>query len=215
MRVGVVEDDPLYGESVRGSLEQLSLMESIRIFQTAEELLEDVDSLDFDILILDISLPGMSGIDLSTILSLRRPEIKRIILTTLATENLIFDALRSGCLGYLLKSELDDLGKILTIILEGGAIMSPTIALRVLKNFSTVDVEKTSEEHNLSKREKQILEHLAQGNSPQNVATALGISIHTVRSHLKRIYEKLNVKNRIELMKRTYELGFLKDRPDE
>ena len=111
---------------------------------------------------------------------------------------MIFKALQHGCLGYILKSELENITETIDIILKGGAIISPMIALRVMKSFQ--QEKPVSEDSALTTREKQVIEELASGYTPAKVAELMNLSLHTVRTHIKNIYRKLNVNSSQELL---------------
>ena len=157
----------------------------------------------FDLLFLDIMLPGMSGLDLLPLLHEYRLPAKTIVMSTLATEDVIVRAIQRGAIGYLWKSELRNIGEAIDIALGGGAAVSPTIALRMMQRFRTSEVQESP----LTARETQILEILISGVNCDRCAELIGTTVNTVRKHVRNIYEKLQVKNRTELVRRAKDFG--------
>jgi DNA-binding NarL/FixJ family response regulator len=201
--IGIVEDDTIFRKRFAEHLAGCEFVSSVREWKSAEDFItENTDNLD--ILFIDINLPGMSGIDLSASLSVTRPDLKRVILTTLSTNEHIMSALRSGCIGYMLKQEIEESDSIIKILMAGGALITPSIALHVMQTFRKIN----DGELNLTHREKQILELVIDGSDVQRVSEFLDISIHTVRDHVKNIYRKLNVSNRVELINVAKRMGF-------
>jgi DNA-binding NarL/FixJ family response regulator len=151
-----------------------------------------------DVALIDINLPGMSGIELVTRLKAKRPELQMLILTSYEESALIFNALRAGASGYLLKKSIP--AELLPAIEEvhaGGSPMSFQIARKVVTYFH--DLQNAHHEvETLSPREHEILSLLAQGYLIKEISDQLGIAFHTARTHLRHIYEKLHVQSRSE-----------------
>jgi DNA-binding NarL/FixJ family response regulator len=144
-----------------------------------------------DVILMDIDMPGLNGVE--AVRQIREYDMTTqiIMLTVFDDNNHVFDALMAGANGYLLKRNVSD-RLILAIqeVLEGGAPMSPSIARLVIDKLH---IQKPSNEYMLSEREKEILRSLSKGNSFKLIAADLGISFETVRTHIKRIYDKLHV----------------------
>lgn len=208
LTVGVVENDPDFCKAFTDELASSDAIESIHVWESAETFWRDPQSRQLDLLFLDIHLPGMTGVDLATIVSERDPEIRKIMLTNLSTDDIVYKALKAGALGFILKSELQDIHHVIQIVSSGGAIITPTVALRVMHFFAKSEKNR-KDIKGLTAREKQILEELSTGATPKVVGETLSISIHTVRAHIKKIYSKLNVANRGELLTKMKELGYL------
>lgn len=203
-RVGIVEDDKAFRRSFVSFLASRRSVCCVSEWSSAEDFIRDGPK-DLDILFIDIKLPGMSGLDLAASLSIINPDLKRVIITTLATTEHIMHALRSGCLGYMLKHEIETADSIIHSLMNGGAIITPTVAFRVMQTFRKVsDVELK-----LTHREMQILQLVVDGLDVNRVARFLGISIHTVRDHIKNIYRKMNVSNRMEMLKVAKRMGLV------
>ena len=152
-----------------------------------------------DVILMDISLPGMSGIEATIQVKGTHPGIDVIMLTVHDDDKKIFDALQAGASGYLLKNASpDDLCRAIFEVRAGGAPMSAEIARLVVEAFHRPASSEASQAFNLSKRETEIVQLVARGLANKEIAAELSISVETVRVHLKHIYEKLHVRSRTE-----------------
>jgi DNA-binding NarL/FixJ family response regulator len=208
IRIGVAEDNPFLAKSIQ---EKLALFPGELKFKFhafngklfLEKLAEDPM---VDVILMDIQMPEMDGIETTRIISERYPQIKIIMLTVLDDEESIFQAILAGANGYLLKDENPRvlLQSILSI-LEGGAPMSSAIALkalRLLRNPIKPDEEKSDTKRpELSPREIDVLNQLSKGMDYKQIAENLIISPSTVRKHIENIYSKLQAHNKIEAVK--------------
>lgn len=166
-------------------------------FQSCEAAMEQIKNEPPDVVLMDIDLPGISGIEGVKLLKSRLPETDFIMLTVQDDDDSIFNSLCVGATGYLLKDTPPT--EILTAIrdvFDGGSPMSSSIARRIIGSF------KSQQETILSERELEILRHLCDGENYKIIADKLNISGHTVRSHFKNIYKKLHVSNRAEAVKK-------------
>lgn len=161
-------------------------------FQNCMQLSEQIQNLKPDIVLMDVRMPGMNGVEATALIKKMDPTIKVIIQTVVEDEETIFSSLRAGAEGYILKSTLGDkIVQSIRDVYNGGAVITPSIALRVTKYFNSSSVVR--EENNLSDREKEVLKLLTDGMSYKMVSTTLGISYNTVNSHIRKIYQKLSV----------------------
>lgn len=190
----VVYDD---NEARRKSLEALlSMSEGICFlasFNDCSNVLEDMKHYMPTLVLMDIEMPVVNGIEGVRLIKQNYPDIKIIMQTVFEDEEKIFAALQAGAEGYILKNAPID--KIIQSIVEvsnGGAFMTPSVALRVMKYFNAVPVPENST-HNLTIKEKEVLKFLTDGLSHKMVAEKMNISYFTVNSHVKKIYEKLKV----------------------
>ena len=174
------------------------------IFQTAEEALHKLPQLSPDIVIMDISLPGMSGIECIRLIKKKIPRTQFMMFTVYENDEKVFEALKAGASGYLLKNTgLLQLIAALKELYNGGSPMSANIARKLVNLFQDehVAVEPAS---GLSKRENEILLLLSKGLLYKEIADQLGISVGTVRQHIHKIYEKLHVQNRTEALNKAF-----------
>ncbi|HMV79690.1 MAG TPA: response regulator transcription factor [Leptospiraceae bacterium] len=202
LRIGLVENDLEFRETTEVKLQSISSVSKIYAWSSAEEYLREKNRPVLDIIFLDIMLPYKNGVDLALEISNENPETIIIMLTNMNSDALIFESIKNGALGYILKSELGTLENIIQTVVEGGAVITPTIALRVFASFRK-DRPKAPE---MTDRERQVLELLVRGKSVLSVAKFLDLSIHTVQGYVKAIYKKLNVHNRAELSQKANQL---------
>lgn len=204
--IGIVENDEVFRTEVVRRLDPIDLVRApVRAWNSAELFLRDSGREQIDLLFVDIMLPGISGIELARMLHVSNPSIRIVMLTNLNSDEMIFESIKNGALGYVLKSELGDLEQALGVVLGGGALITPTIALRVFSNFR----KSPKGAPELSDRERQVLELMVRGKTVRSVADFLCLSPHTIHDHVKRIYKKLEVHSRSELILRAQELSLM------
>jgi DNA-binding NarL/FixJ family response regulator len=198
IRVSIVEDDPLIRESLAKVIGSSSRFECVGLYGSAEEALREVPRNLPDVLLMDIQLPGRSGIECTALLKADHPELQVLILTIYDDSELIFNALRAGAGGYLLKrSRPEELINAVEEVHAGGAPMSTNIARLVVSHFHRIR-QPVSEVEKLTPREREVLDELAKGLLYKEVADRLGISRSTMNSHIEAIYRKLHVQTRTE-----------------
>ncbi len=199
IQVSIVEDDEGIRESWTILLNGNTGMRCISTHSSAEEALEEIPKEKPDVVLMDINLPKMTGIECVKKLKEICPKVQVLMLTMYEDSDQIFESLTAGASGYLLKR--DTPAKVLEAIEEvtkGGSPMSPKIARVVVQYFQQKQPSASSAMDVLSKRELQILDLLAKGFRYKEIADQLTISFDTVRSHLRNIYEKLHVTSRTE-----------------
>lgn len=201
--IAIIEDD----EKVRHYLsQQIQLfidVDELRVFADAESALKELTANPVDIALFDINLPKMNGIDCIQRLKILHPKMQMMVLTVYDNNENIFSALKAGAVSYLLKTTASE--KIIESIEEvynGGSTISGQIARKVIEAFA---IKEKSNEYfqDLSKREQEILEQLSRGFRYKEIADRLFVSIETVRTHIRNIYEKLQVNSRVEALKKT------------
>ena len=198
VRVAVLEDDPITRESLVALVDRSADLSCIASWANAEDAIKDFDRHVPDVLLVDINLPGESGIAAVATLKAAHPEMQVLMLTTYEDPDSIFDSLRSGASGYLLKrNAARELVPAIHEVLTGGAPMSPQIARKVVTYFHPAQ-RATPEMQSLTPREQEILGCLAKGLLYKEIADQLGISVSTVRAHLHAVYGKLQVQSRTE-----------------
>lgn len=197
LNIVIVEDDEQIREGLSYSIELYPGFHCIGTFSNAEEMLEQVEELDPRIILMDIGLPGMNGIECLSLVKQKLPYILVVMLTIFEDDDRIFDSIVKGADGYLLKkTPVPKIIQSLHDLLGGGAPMSNQIAKRVLETFRKNNP--TEETQVLSQREKEILDQLAKGYTHKQISENLFISPETVRGHLKNIYHKLHVHSKME-----------------
>lgn len=194
----IVEDNRGTRRDLLAMLHQESKMRCLADYPTGEAAIAGLARNHPDVALIDINLPGMSGIELVRVLKVKHPSLQMLILTSYEESALIFDALRAGASGYLLKQAIpDELISAIEDVHAGGSPMSFHIARKVVSYFHEVKTN-DREVQALSPRELEILSLLAQGFLVKEISDRLGIAFHTARAHLRRIYEKLHVQSRSE-----------------
>jgi DNA-binding NarL/FixJ family response regulator len=175
-------------------------------FKTAEQALEMIPRLQPDIVIMDINLPGMNGIECTRQLSSRNGHTQFMMFTVYENDEKVFEALKAGASGYLLKNTgLIHIIEALKELHQGGSPMSANIARKLVNNFQQRAQKETVQGMaTLSPRENEILQLLARGLLYKEIANQLTISTSTVRQHIHRIYEKLHVQNRTEAINKAF-----------
>jgi DNA-binding NarL/FixJ family response regulator len=200
IKVAIVEDDKGIRQSLEWLLESSSEFSCVAACGSAEEALEVLQTAAPQVVLMDINLPIRSGIECTARLKELLPDVQVIMITVYDDSEKVFNALRAGASGYILKRATPE--KILQAIREvhaGGVPMSGEVARKVLGAFrEPVTTAVPPEEQNLSRREQEILELLAQGCSNKDIASKLSISIETVTWHLRHIYSKLHVRSRTQ-----------------
>lgn len=196
--VSIVEDDRDTREHLAALLNGTPTLRVVQTFATGEKALADLPRAPPQVAVVDINLPGMSGIECVAKLKALVPSLHVLILTMYEESDLIFDALRAGANGYLLKSmPPEELIQAMEQVQAGGAPMSMQIARKVVNYFHRKP-NPESDLGSLSPREYEILSLLAKGRLYKEIADQLGIGLGTVRTHQRRIYEKLHVQSRTE-----------------
>ncbi|NND06291.1 MAG: response regulator transcription factor [Saprospiraceae bacterium] len=200
--VGIVEDEPIVRESLvtffddQHNLEVVCQVNSLEAF---EQMYSDGSNSAPDVLLLDIGLPGMSGLEGIRVIKKITPDTDVIMLTTYEESETIFKALCAGACSYLSKrSSLSQILEAITVVSQGGSYMSPSIARKVVKYFSPSD---HSKKELLTPRQQQIVSGLVEGLSYKMIADKYIISIETVRDHIKKIYKKLQINSKAELIR--------------
>jgi len=204
VRVMVADDHPMFREGVRtmlGATEDLALVAEAR---DAVEALELLAGHAVDVALLDVNMPGMSGIEAAGRIAVDFPEVAVLILTMFADDASVFAALRAGARGYVLKdSERDDLLRAIRAVARGEAIFSPSVASRVLDFFGQRHPSVAPEDFPmLTSRERDVLHLIAQGRSNPAIAAQLGLSRKTTSNYVSAILTKLQVRNRAEAAER-------------
>jgi DNA-binding NarL/FixJ family response regulator len=202
IKVAIVEDEPDIRESWARLIASFPDFECVRTCVSGEEAIREIPAVAPDIVLMDIFLPRMSGIDCTGRLKALLPNTQIIILTAVADDELIFLALEAGADGYLLKrTKPADLHAALRDVLNGGAPMTSQVARQVVRSFREKN-KVVDEGVRLSAREEEVLVLLSRGFSNKEIADKLGLSIETVSTYLKQTYRKMHVRSRTEAVAR-------------
>jgi DNA-binding NarL/FixJ family response regulator len=201
--VAIVEDVKEIREGLKILINLSEGFSCENVYSTAELALLALPQTKTDVVLMDINLPGISGIECVKQLKPLCPETQFIMSTVYEDDENIYESLKAGATGYLLKKTVPSrILEAITEVYEGGSPMSTQIARRVIASFQKEDDIDTSEL--LTLREKEILKNLAEGLRYKEIAAKLKISIETVRTHARRIYEKLHVQSRTEALNKVY-----------
>jgi DNA-binding NarL/FixJ family response regulator len=194
MKVSIVEDDVLLRQNLKLLLGGETGISVVSVYSTAEEALAGIKRARPEILLTDIGLPGMSGIDLIRELKYQMPELEIMAHTVFDDRETVFSAIKAGASGYILKGSTPrELIDALHTLAKGGSPMSPKIARKVIREFQGEGID---EQYLLSHRETEVVKEIEYGLSYKDIAVRLNISPHTVHTHIKNIYEKLHAKDR-------------------
>ena len=205
LRVSVVEDDSDIRAMLREVFSTTDGFRLLNVFRSAELALADKTTERPDVMVVDINLPGMDGIECVRQLSQRSPGTQFLMYTVYDDDKRIFEALRLGASGFLLKNSTpDEIVAAVRGMHDGGAPMSAAIARRVVDHFKQRPSAVPIAEAQLGERETEVLKLLAEGMLYKEIAERLGIAVGTVKNHVFRIYAKLQVQNRTEATNRYF-----------
>ncbi|WP_226895678.1 response regulator transcription factor [Luteolibacter marinus] len=197
-RIGIVEDNRTTREGLETIINLSQDFRCVCAYDTAEEALENLPEHSPEVVLMDIQLPGISGIECVARLKKLMPEVQVIMVTVYEDPDRIFSALRNGASGYLLKRSAPD--QVLAAIRDvqnGGAPMSGEIARKVILHFREQSTT-AAEVEKLTAREREVLELVAHGFINKEIADRLSVTVEAIRWHLKNIYAKLHVHSRTE-----------------
>jgi DNA-binding NarL/FixJ family response regulator len=199
----IIEDLIEIQKGLQTIIESDSRFKLLKSFENAEDAIAQLPLLNPDIVLTDINLPGKSGIDCITEIKNEIPDTQFIMFTIYEDNDQVFEALKAGASGYILKNTSPE--KIIESLLElndGGSPMSPKIARKVLTSFNVTTNNNVSDL--ISKREQEVLELLSKGFLYKEIADKLNITLSTVKRHLNHVYQKLQVQNKTEAINKMY-----------
>ncbi|HMK61760.1 MAG TPA: response regulator transcription factor [Dissulfurispiraceae bacterium] len=207
MRIAIVEDNHILLENLKMLLMGESNMEVVGAFSSAESALDMLDFSGTDVMLVDIGLPGMSGIDLIGKVKTTYPDMDIMAHTIFENRESVFSAIKAGASAYILKgSRPVELIDALNKLHDGGAPMSPKIARMVIQELQDAG---SSDPYLLSRREKEVLKEIEKGMSYKEIATKLNISPQTIHTHIKKIYEKLHAQDRRDALVKARKKGII------
>jgi len=199
IKVAIFEDSKTLRESLRQLVDSCGDLLCAGAFADANQLIRNLQMADADVILMDIHMPGISGIEAVKVIKEKFPAIKILMQTVFEEDDKIFAALVAGASGYMLKNTAPQ--KMIEAIYEtynGGAPMTGSVAARVLRMFRSQSIKTTNEFIDLSDREREILGWLVKGRSYNAIAEACFVSVDTVKTHVRHIYEKLHVHSKSE-----------------
>lgn len=204
IRLLIYEDNPQLREGLTMLINGTMGFEVLAGYKNCNHIVDEVEAFKPDVILMDIDMPGTNGIEGLRLVRQHNTEVKILMLTVFDDNKNVFEALKAGANGYILKKTPP--AKLLEYIQEaqtGGAPMTSSIATQVLKMFSEIHTDK-NEDYKLSEREKAVLQLLVNGYSYKMIAAEMFIAIDTVRSHIKKIYEKLQVNSKSEAVAKAF-----------
>ncbi len=211
IKVAIIEDNNTIREGLAVLINATNGYSCVGSFSDCETFLSKLELMEIDVALMDIGLPGMSGIEGITKAKLKKPDMNILMLTIYEDSNTVFNALCAGACGYLVKKTPP--ARLLDAIKdahEGGSPMSSLIARQVINVFQQTKNQSSGEgEFELSSREKEVLTSLAEGNNYQEIADRLFISVDTVRHHIRNIYKKLHVHSQSEAVAKAIRKGII------
>ncbi len=204
IKVVIVEDDPQLNGQLCDIVKDMQDGVFLRSFTNAEDALITLPELQADVVVMDINLPGISGIECTRSLKEILPSLQVLMCSVYDDDDRLFESLRAGATGYLLKSEvLEKLADAVRMLMLGGSPMSPGIARRVI-SFLQQPPRPTRHIELLTTREKEILDWLSKGYRYKEIASGLSLSIDTIRKHVRNIYYKLQVQSRTDALNKIF-----------
>jgi len=204
IKVLIYEDNPQFREGLCMLLNGTDGFEVLASYKNCSSIEDEISAWKPDVVLMDIDMPGTNGIEGLQRLRKVNADVKVLMLTVFDDNKNVFDAIKSGANGYILKKTQPS--RLIDYIQEastGGAPMTSSIATQVLKMFSETH-SRISADYDLSSREKEVLQHLVNGFSYKMIAAEMFISVDTVRSHIKKIYEKLHVNSKSEAVAKAF-----------
>ena len=212
LKVLVVDDHALFRSGVVGVIASQQDMQVVAEAENGREAIEKAREVQPDIVIMDLSMPVMGGVEATRLLLEVAPGANVLILTVSEKDKDLFDAMKSGARGYILKdADPDELVRAVTHITQGGVIISPAMAPKLLAEMGVSKDPQKREGLGLSPREREILALIADGLTDREIAEELFISVNTAKTHLKNILTKLQVKSRAQIVARGARAGLLDD----
>jgi len=209
IKVMIVDDHHLVREGIRAVLDQGNDIKVVGEASTAECALEMLETSSPDVVLMDISMPGMGGIKATRSIREKHPDVKVVILTMLDQEGYVYEAVKAGATGYMLKSaSSDDLVSAIKTVYDGKALLHPDATTQLLKEFANL-AENRGQDYGLSNREMEVLQLLSEGKTNKELAKSLFISEQTVKTHLAHIFDKLGTSDRTETVAKALRNGIV------
>jgi DNA-binding NarL/FixJ family response regulator len=218
LRIVVADDHPLFRDGLRALIEAMPDAELVGEASTGDEAVELAIRLRPDVVLMDLQLPDRNGIEATRAIGDAAPDVAVLVLTMFEDEDSVFAAMRAGARGYLLKgADQEELMRAIEAVAHGQAIFGPGVARRVIAFFASTPAHTRGARPfpELTEREREVLELIAQGRANAAIAQRLGIAEKTVRNHVSIVFNKLQVVDRAQAIVRAREAGMGGERPSE
>ncbi|MDA8424078.1 MAG: response regulator transcription factor [Nitrospiraceae bacterium] len=207
MRLVIIEDDPLLLENLTLLLNGEEGLSVAGSFRSAEDALKGLKNAKPEVMLTDLGLPGMSGVELIKKAKEEMPSLEIMAHTVFEDREMVFSAIKAGASGYILKgSSPREVIESIHALYKGGAPMSPKIARKIIHEFQD---DALSEQYLLTQREKEVVKRVEEGLTYKEIGERLSISTHTVHTHIKNIYEKLQAKDRNDAIIKARQRGII------
>ncbi|MCG7852016.1 MAG: response regulator transcription factor [Methanosarcinaceae archaeon] len=212
LRVLLVDDHPIVRKGIRSLLENETGIDVVGEAENGKEAIKKVEGLTPDVVVMDISMPLLNGLDATRQIKRRFPEVRVLILTMHSNEEYISEILKAGASGYLVKKAVpEELVSAIHAVSQGNSFLSPSVSKSVIKKFLQVagaeaGLEKSSL---LTEREREVLQLIAEGHSNRKIAEMLFISVKTIEAHRSHIMEKLELHNLADLTRFAIRIGII------
>lgn len=209
LRILIADDHPLFRHGIRESLSHIPEVQVVGEAATGEEAIVQAETLHPDVILMDVNMPGVNGIEATRRILHTLPHIRVLVVTMFEDDSSVFAAMRAGARGYILKdAEKENIVRAIQAVANGEAIFSPTIATRLIDFFSTQAAALPKEIFpSLTEREREILQLIARGKSNADMARELSLSPKTVYNYVSNILSKLQVADRAQAIIRAREAG--------
>lgn len=205
----IAEDHPVFRDGLRALVGALDGGQVVAEAANGDDAVEQALAVQPDVIVMDLNLPGTDGVEATRRIVTASPHVRVLVLTMFDDEDSVFAAMRAGARGYLLKdADQAEIARAIEAVADGEAIFGPAVATRVLAYFaSSGDARASSVFPNLTEREHEVLELVAQGHANAAIAWRLGLSEKTIRNHVSNIFTKLQVADRAQAIVRAREAG--------
>jgi DNA-binding NarL/FixJ family response regulator len=209
IRVLIADDHPVVREGLAAMLAREPDIDVVGEAQDGQEAVDRVGTLKPNVVLMDLMMPKMGGVDAIRAIRERHPDVQMIVLTTYGDDDSIFQGIAAGARGYLLKdAPRDELFRAVRAVAKGESLLQPAVATRLLDRFTRPKNEPTQDA--LTERELDVLRLLAKGSANKQIGVSLKISESTVKTHVANIFQKLNVSDRTEAVTVALQRGFIK-----
>lgn len=207
----LIDDHELVRHGVKSLVSSVEGMQVVGDFGSYEEAVPHLASLEIDIVLLDISLPGLSGLQAAQLINQIHPKIKIIILSSFKDEEYVLESMKYEIQGYVVKSAIaDHIVNAIREVVSGGIYFTEDVMNIALNRFENAQrVRRNEREVNLTKREKEVLEKISLGHTNQEIARALFISERTVEAHRSNVIKKMNAKNTADMIRKALQLNLI------